>query len=171
MLGNSVTGIYTVASRYGLRISKEEFERIYDSYAEIVYREAKINEGIQELINKLISMEFKLGLVSSSRQYWIDMVIAKFNSKNPFQFILSLDGKNVRPKPFPDGYLRAIEALDSQPRLTVIVEDSQRGIKAAKASGAITICLQEFLPKDYLPKGADRYVKTVKGLINQIDTI
>jgi len=171
ILGNSVSGIYEAVSKYGLKIEKKAFERIYDQYAEMVYEEAKITDGIKELINKLIAMNFKLGLVSSSRQYWIDLVINKLSSNNPFQCILSLDGENAKPKPSPEGYLKAIRILDSKPSLTMILEDSKRGVQAAKASSALTICLQEHLPKRYLPEGADLYVKTVIDLVNKIETI
>ncbi len=171
ILGNSVSGIYKVASKCGFKMAKIEFEQAYDQYAKIVYEEVKITDGIEELINKLILMSFKLGLVSSSRQYWIDLVMKKLKGKKLFQFVLSLDGDAIRPKPFSDGYLEAINRLGSKPNMTIILEDSQRGVKAAKASGALTICLQQYLPKGYLPKDADIYTKSVVELINQIDTI
>lgn len=170
-LGNSVSGIYKIASRYGLQMDKARFEQIYDRYATIVYSKAKITDRVRELIKKLISMNFKLGLVSSSRQFWIDLVMKKLNINYPFQVVLSLDGDNVKQKPSPDGYLKAIKTLNSKPSLTVILEDSKRGIQAAKASGALTICLQENLPKGYLPEGADIYAKTIKELISQIENI
>ncbi len=167
IFGNSVSGIYAVASKYGLKIAKKEFEEIYDQYAKLVYKEAKITDGIPELLNKLISMNFKLGLVSSSRQSWIDMVINKLNKKVRFQSILSLDGKNIKPKPYPDGYLKAIKELGSKPSLSIIIEDSQKGIQAAKKCGALVICLKENLSENYLPKGADIYVKTIKELTDK----
>lgn len=167
ILGNSVSGIYDAALRYGLQMSKSRFEQVYDRYAEIIYKRAKVTKGVELLADKLISLNFKLGLVSSSRQDWIDMVINKLNKKVVFQSIISLDGRNIRPKPYPGGYLRAIKELGSKPSLSIIVEDSQRGIQAAKASGALVICLRENLPENYLPKGADIYVKTVKELTDR----
>jgi len=171
ILGNSVSGIYSIASDYGFKMDKAQFEKIYDEYATIVYDEAKLTDGIEPLINKLITMDFKLGLVSSSRQYWIDLVIDKLGKKNPFQFVLSLDGDTIKPKPSSDGYLKAIKILNSKPSLSIILEDSKKGVQAAKASGALTICLQENLPNGYLPKGADIYTKTIIELTNQIESI
>lgn len=169
ILGNSVSGVYEAASKYGLRKTKNEFEQTYDQYAQIVYKEAKITDGLQELINKLISMKFKLGLVSSSRQHWIDLCLNKFDGKNLFQFVLSLDSSGKEPKPNPQGYLEGINSLGSQPSQTIILEDSQRGVKAAKASGALTICLQEHLPQGYFPDGADIYIKTIRESISQME--
>lgn len=171
ILGNSVSGIYRVASDYGFKMDKIQFGKIYDEYATTVYNQAQFSDGIEALIDKLASMNFKLGLVSSSRQYWIDLVLNKLDRKNQFEFVMSLDGENVKPKPSPDGYLQAIKALNSTPNLSIILEDSKRGVQAAKASGALTICLQENLPLGYLPEGADIYTKTIRELINQIDSI
>lgn len=171
ILGNSVSGIYSIASGYGLKIDKARFEKAYDGYATKVYSEAKLTDGIETFIDKLVTMDFKLGLVSSSRQYWIDLVLSRLDNRDQFQFIMSLDGENVKPKPSPDGYLEAIKVLNSRPNLSIILEDSKRGVQAAKASGALTICLQEHLPNGYLPEDADIYTKTIKELTNQIERI
>ena len=171
ILGNSVSGIYKAAVQWGFKMTKKEFEQIYDRYAEIVYEEAKFTDGIQELVDKLISINFTLGLVSSSRQYWINLVFKKLGSDNIFRCVLSLDSYDRKPKPFPDGYLEAINLLGSVPEKTIILEDSNRGIQAAKASGAFTICLQENLPKGYLPPNADKYVTSIRELIQQIESI
>ena len=171
ILGNSVSGIYSIASGYGIKIDKAQFEKVYDGYATKVYNEAKLTAGIETLIDKLVTMDFKLGLVSSSRQYWIDIVLSRLNNRDRFQFIMSLDGENVKPKPSPDGYLEAIKILDSRPNLSMILEDSKKGVQAAKASGAFTICLQENLPKGYLPPNADKYTTSIRELIEQIESI
>ena len=172
ILGNSINAIYQIASQYGLKISKQEYLRIYDDYAKKVYAEAKLTPGIKEFIQKLIGMGFKLGLVSSSRQNWIDLVLEKLKISKQFEFVISLnDAENMQPKPSPIGYLRVMEVLGSSPSSTIILEDSSKGVQAAKASGALTICLQEHLPNGYLPEGADIYTKTIKGLTNQIENI
>ncbi len=171
ILGNSVSGIYRVASCYGLQMDKKLFEQIYDKYATKVYEEAEITDGIKQLIDKLTVMNFKLGLVSSSRQYWIDLVLEKLKVKDKFNLVLSLDQKSFRPKPFPDGYIEGIDKLDSKPNNTIILEDSQRGIDAGKSSGALTICMQQFLGKNRSAKGADIYLKTIKELIKLIEII
>jgi beta-phosphoglucomutase-like phosphatase (HAD superfamily) len=45
----------------------------------------------------------------------------------------------TRPKPFPDPYLQACEALGVAPTDTVAIEDSPNGLRSAVASGAATI--------------------------------
>jgi len=172
ILGNSINGIYQVACQYGLKISKEEYLQIYDENAKKVYKEAKLTPGVQSFIDKLISMGFKLGLVSSSRQNWIDLVLKRLRASNQFGFVISLnDAENMQPKPSPCGYLKAIEMLGSIPSSTIILEDSNKGIQAAKASGARTICLKQNLPINYQPVGADMYVQNIIDLINQVEEL
>lgn len=169
ILGNSENEIYDISCAYGLNLNKQDFIRIYDDYAERVYKEAELTEGIEDLIEKLIAMNFKLGVVSSSRKYWIDLVLAKYALKSKFQYVLSInDTENMRTKPFPDGFVEAINVLNGNPSTTVILEDSNKGIEAAKSTGALTICLKENLPKSYISKGADIYVENIQVLINKI---
>jgi len=165
ILGNSINAIYQIASQHGLKTSKQEYLRIYDDYAKKVYSEAKLTPGIREFIEKLLGLDFKLGLVSSSRQNWIDLVLEKLKVSNQFEFVISLnDAENMQPKPSPIGYLKAMETLGTEPSSTIILEDSSKGVQAAKASGALTICLKENLPKDYQPVDADLYVESIKDL-------
>src|SRR5258708_6742327 len=141
MFGNSLHAIYDIASSYGLKMDKEEYLRFYDSNAKTVYAEAQLTPFIKEFIQKLLSMDFSLGLVSSSRQNWIEIVLEKLQMENPFSFVLSLnDSQGMKPKPSPEGYLLAMKILGSTPKSTFILEDSKRGVKN---SGAITICLKE----------------------------
>ena len=173
ILGNTISKIYEIACGYGCTMEKEKFVEIYDSYAKIVYKKANITPGIEALIDKLIAMNFRLALVSSSRQPYIDIVLARIPKvRKKFQYILSLNDAGMETKPSPEGYRKAMKILNATPNSTIILEDSERGVTAAKASGAFTICLKENIPNDNLiPQGADLYVENVKDLIEQIKTI
>jgi HAD superfamily hydrolase (TIGR01509 family) len=170
ILGNSVSNIYDKAQRMGFKMPKDKFLRIYFRYAKIVYKKAKLTSDINELIIKLVKLNFKIGLVSVSRQDWIDLVLDKLKI-DYFNLILSLDSQGLKAKPDPEGYIKAMRTLGIRPKNTIILEDSEKGIKAAKASGALAICLRENLPNNYLPKGADLYVKNIQELINKIEDI
>lgn len=47
----------------------------------------------------------------------------------------------MRGKPHPEGYLRAAELLRVAPRRTLVVEDSETGLAAGRAAGAVTAAL------------------------------
>jgi HAD superfamily hydrolase (TIGR01509 family) len=172
ILGNSVSSIYAIASRYGLQINKKQFEQTYDYYANKVYKQATITNGINDLIEKLVAEDYKIGLVSSSRQNWIDLVLPRLKRSDCFEFILSLDiGMDIEPKPSPAGYIKAIKALNATPETSMILEDSNKGVAAGKSSGAMTICFREHLPADYISKGADMYIEDLTVLIKFLDEL
>lgn len=169
ILGNSRSKIYDIATSYGMVCDKEKFVKIYDDFAPIVYKKSALTPLLEVAIENLINKGFQLGLVSVSNQKWINIVLNKLKKKKVFKYILSLDSPNILPKPFPDGYIKAMNVLNVKPNTTIILEDSNLGIQAAKASGAFTICLRENLPQNYVPSGADLYIKSIKELINKIE--
>lgn len=172
LLGSTIKVIYEDAKKNGYRKSFASFAARYDMEAEKIYAKAPINKNVDILIEKLISLNFEIGLVTSSRTSWINQVLPKFKNFKAFKFILSLGERDdLRSKPFPDGYLEAINKLGSTPKKSIIVEDSNKGIKAAKASGALTVALKQFLPPGYRQEGADLYLNSLLDLIKVLEEI
>lgn len=172
MLGTTLNKLYEIAKSYGSTIDKKQFVKCFDTNAKIVYKKAKIIKNIDKLIDKLVSLNFKLGLVSASRQLWIDLTLAKMKkSAAKFDYVLSVNDQGIATKPSPDCYLLAIKKLCSKPSLTIIVEDSKRGVKSAKASGAFTVCLTEHLAPTQISQEADLYVSGIGELIDKVEEI
>ncbi len=59
--------------------------------------------------------------------------------------------------------------LKANPKTTIILEDSNSGIEAARESGAFTVALMENKVTNYVQIGANIYVETVTDLIKLID--
>lgn len=59
------------------------------------------------------------------------------------------------PKPAPDAFLLAMDRLGSDPRNTLIIEDSPRGAQAAAASGALWLCVATEFSSDALRRDDD----------------
>lgn len=155
-IGISIDEIYKRATKYGFQLSTDEYYKAYDKQAKVIYTEATLTEGIEDFIKYLRMKNFKIGLVSSSRRVWIDIVIKKLNMLDAFDLIISLnDRKDLKSKPSPDGYLEAIKTLGAFPSNTLILEDSNPGIASAKASGAFTIGFKEHLLSSYIQIQAD----------------
>lgn len=165
VLGSTMEVIYQIATRHGLSISEAEFYERYNELAATVYREANMTAGVDQLINALKNLGYKIGLVTSSPRLWVDWVLPRFKDHNAFDYILSIgDNPDLRSKPAPDGYLRAIDVLGSTPEQTIIVEDSNNGIASAKASGAYAIGFRQHHADDYELVGADTYVDSMSEL-------
>ncbi len=170
LLGSTIRAIYERASENGYKVSFDDFVSRYDQAAKKIYAQAKINNDIDPLIEDLLRLGFRIGLVTSSRLNWINQVLPKLKNYKKFDSIISLgERKDLRSKPSPDGYLEMIKNLNSTPNKTVIVEDSSKGIQSAKASGAFTICLKQFLPAGHDPRGADLYLDNLSNLVKFLE--
>lgn len=169
-IGSTTSVIYDLAYKAGLNMEKKEFLKRYDEQAKIIYSLSAPTNDINKLLQKLKDLNFRIGLVSASFPEWIEIVLEKIRNNHLFEYVLSLEERNdLRPKPHPDGFLEAIEKLGSTPKKTIILEDSNKGLLAAKASGAFTICLREHLPDGHISEKADMAIENLKTLITFLD--
>lgn len=169
-VGMSVNTAYDRARAFGFLMSREEFQSKYDETAFRMYDKANISAGIDILVDFLIENNFKLGLVSSSATSWINKVLQRLSFKDKFESIISLNERfDLKPKPNPDGYIETMKNLGSGPSSTIILEDSNSGITAAKASGAFTIAFTQNLVEDYKQIEASSKANTMEEVIGIIE--
>ena len=92
----------------------------------------------------LRSMGAKVWIVSTGHIDNITNVMQYLNIMSGIDGIISGDDVD-RPKPYPDAFLKAMEREDVSPEQTIIFEDSEVGIEAARRSGAayVRIVLQK----------------------------
>jgi len=90
----------------------------------------------------------KLGVVSSSPRAVIDRFLARLGVDDCIDRAARIGGDDVRAsKPDPDGYLKGALALGVVPAESLVFEDSQAGLMAARAAGMrsmfITCCASD----------------------------
>ncbi|WP_203579360.1 HAD family hydrolase [Microbacterium hibisci] len=93
--------------------------------------------GARELLAGLRAAGIKTGLVTMSMRRMAQTVVDLIDF-DAFDVVVAGDDV-TRPKPFPDPYLQACEALGVTPDETVAIEDSPNGLRSAIASGASVI--------------------------------
>jgi HAD superfamily hydrolase (TIGR01509 family) len=93
--------------------------------------------GARELLASLREAGIKTGLVTMSMRRMAQTVVDLIDFE-AFDVVIAGDDA-TRPKPFPDPYLQACEALGVAPHETVAIEDSPNGLRSAVASGAAVI--------------------------------
>jgi len=82
----------------------------------------------------------KLGVVSSSPRAVIDRFLDRLGVDDCIDRAARIGGDDVRAsKPDPDGYLQGARALGVSPAESLVFEDSQAGLLAAKAAGMRSI--------------------------------
>ena len=162
LTGLGLEAIYERAVGFGFKMGKEPYLTAWDRYAEKVYKDSEITEGIEKLAQFLIDNDFKLGLVSASPLLWINWVLDRISFRKSLDVIISIQERpDLHHKPAPDGYLEAIKKLGSNPGKTIILEDSNTGIQSGKAAGAFVIGLKQNLVPGYVQIGADVYAEKV----------
>jgi sugar-phosphatase len=78
----------------------------------------------------------KLGVVSSSPRSVIDSFLGKLGVEDCIDPRARIGSDAVRTgKPEPEGFLRAARALETDPAYTLVCEDSEAGLRAARAAG------------------------------------
>lgn len=89
--------------------------------------------GISQFIKSLYENGIKLAIASSSPQKEIQAVVKSLQIEKYFTKLVS--GESVaHPKPAPDVFLKATDALGLTPEECIIIEDSGNGIRAAVAA-------------------------------------
>ncbi len=93
--------------------------------------------GARALLQSLKNAGVKTALVTMSMRRMAQTVVDLIDF-DAFDVVVAGDDV-TRPKPFPDPYLQASAALGIDPRDAVAIEDSPNGLRAAVASGAVTL--------------------------------
>jgi len=102
---------------------------------EIVYANCKPTFHHEFALSKLKKSGYKMAVCSNSIRNTIEIMMDKAALSQNFEFYVSnQDVKNGKPD--PEMYNMAIGKLGLTPQDCMIIEDNENGIKAAKASGA-----------------------------------
>lgn len=92
-------------------------------------------------LSKLKAAGYKIAVCSNSIQATIEVMMQKSSLINYLDFYLS--NQDVKkPKPDPEIYDKAIKRFGITPSEAMIVEDNEHGIKAARATGANVMIVQ-----------------------------
>ena len=124
----------------GLPESPEEISSEVVGRLEERYRQhLPLVDGAVEAVEGLAA-RWPLGIASSSNREVIDLVL-ELSGLAPF-FAVTVSSEEVaRGKPAPDVYLEATRRLGVAPERSVAIEDSENGIRAAKAAGMRVVAI------------------------------
>nr|WP_115343516.1 HAD family phosphatase [Legionella moravica] len=107
----------------------------------------------------------KIGICSGSNRHSILKILEKIHYgrlASYFNTIVSCEDV-ILGKPSPEGYLLAAHRLQAKPENCLVIEDSEHGVAAAKASGMLVAGLLTTLSRNQLAN-ADMIVENFKEL-------
>jgi HAD superfamily hydrolase (TIGR01509 family) len=117
---------------------------------ERIYRtDLPLIDGAVEAVERLAT-SLPLGLASSSNREIIDLFLELSGLGPRFAAVISSE-EVERGKPAPDVYLEVLRRIGADPAGSVAVEDSDNGIRAAKAAGMRVLAL----PNPHYPPARD----------------
>ncbi|MBN2057085.1 HAD family phosphatase [bacterium] len=123
--------------RHGLRAIDPEkvrehkrclFQEVCESGA------VKLFPETAELLACLACSSMAAAIVTNSERSHVEAVLATNGVPKPGVPIIT-GGAGFRPKPHPDLLLHAADVLDTAPRRCVVIEDTEKGLEAARAAG------------------------------------
>ena len=95
-------------------------------------------DGVRDLIAALAKSNYRLAVASSGLKRIIVHTLEEGGIDHFFEAVVSGD-EITRPKPAPDIYLEAARRLGIDPARCAAIEDTDVGVRAAKAAGMFTI--------------------------------
>lgn len=104
-----------------------------ERYGELLSREVRILPGVEETLASLHGRAL-MAIVTSSRPEHFDLIHKRSGLLKYFDFVLTRDDY-VSSKPHPEPYLTALRKSGLQPDACRVIEDSERGLLAARQAG------------------------------------
>ena len=152
------------------KLDGEDLRALYASrdarYSELLRTEQLAIPGMLELLERM-KEHFTMGIVTASRREHFDIIHGLSGMLEHVDFAVVREDY-PRAKPHPDGYLAGIERAGLAAKYCIAVEDSPRGVNAARAAGLDCVL---FTPGG---TGADRDVGEVfarAGSPEELETV
>ena len=160
----------------GKELSEEEAQQMYDVKAAYFHEmpEAKVFDGVIDLMQKIKASGLKIGIVTGSAQLpLIERVtrdFGEFVSKD--QITTAYDVK--RGKPNPDPYLMGLKKAGNYlPEEGIVVENAPLGVHAGVAAGCYTVAINSGPLADsvLLNEGANILFPTIRAFADNWECV
>ena len=89
--------------------------------------------GVNQILNEL-SLQYSMAIVTTAKKTDFELIHRDRELLTHMHFVLA-NGDYENSKPAPDPYLAALRRFQAQPADAVVIEDSERGLRAAIAAG------------------------------------
>ena len=154
-------------AQLGKELSEEEAQQMYDVKAAYFHEmpEAKVFDGVIDLMQKIKASGLKIGIVTGSAQFpLIERVTRDFGEfVTKDQITTAYDVK--RGKPNPDPYLMGLKKAGNYlPEEGIVVENAPLGVHAGVAAGCYTVAINSGPLPDatLLDEGANILFPTIR---------
>ena len=150
------TGAWHLAAERGCSATEiaDLKRRRDDRYRDLLLTSDVAIAGVAELLAELHS-RIRMAIVTSSRRSDFDAIHSRTALTRHFELILAREDYRLA-KPDPEPYVMAVERLKLSASECLVIEDSERGLAAAKAAGLPCWVIPSALTRDSNFSAADR---------------
>ncbi len=128
-----------VAAETGRELPDDLFDRITEEIDRRLARDLKAVPGASEMLDRLDGQPSCVCSNSSMTRLRISLEKTRLWDRFIPHVYSAVEVGDLQPKPAPNVYRYAMARFDTDPRDTVVLEDSVFGVTAAKAAGARVI--------------------------------
>ena len=107
-----------------------------------------------------LARRYRMAIVTSSQRDHFEQIHRSTRLLQHFELVLT-HGDYARAKPEPDPYLMALERLSLPAEACLVIEDSERGLRAAKAAGLACWVIPTALTRAGDFRAADQVLESV----------
>jgi HAD superfamily hydrolase (TIGR01509 family) len=135
----------------------------------LMHEDCLLSPGITEVLAKLHPL-VRMAVVTSCNKEHFAVIHRNGRLAKYFDFVLTAE-TYAKVKPAPDPYLKALEALSLSASDCVAVEDSPRGLTAARSAGIKCIVVRSPLTRQCKFAGAYRVVDSMSQLADELQNL
>jgi HAD superfamily hydrolase (TIGR01509 family) len=133
---------------YRLPLTPEELRgRKAPRYRALLEADLRERPGARAALRRLRGGGYRLAVATNSLRDEVDFVLGRLGMRDLLDAVVAREDY-LRAKPAPDAYLTAAAALGLEPAACVVVEDTARGVRAARAAGIPAIAVPHDLTFD-----------------------
>lgn len=147
---------YTDEQVAGLRAKRD------DIYTELLRAKPLLFPEVYETLREL-HKKYRMVIVTSSRRIHFDVMHEATNIEEFFEFVLAREDY-INSKPEPEPYLTAMYKLNLLAEKCVAIEDTERGLIAARAAGLRCIMIPHEFTQECKFEGAEAVLTSVSEL-------
>jgi HAD superfamily hydrolase (TIGR01509 family) len=152
-----------IAERGFTREQMRELRRERDRrYTELIEATPCVIDGVEDVLRTLHG-RVRMGVVTGSLRTHFDHAHARTGLLPYFDFILAREDYQ-HSKPHPDSYRTALERFDIASEQAVVVEDTARGLAAARAAGLRCIIVPNDLTREQDFTGATDVLDSIRDV-------
>lgn len=155
-------GAWHLAERNGVCSDDIEILRAERNglYSDMLSNNNLAIEGVEDVLRRLRPF-YTMAVVTSSRKEHFDLIHRSTNFLRYFDFVITSEDYTLS-KPNPEPYLRALQKSGVGTQEALVIEDSERGLRAAKRAGLICWVIPTALTEKGDFSTADRVLSNLR---------